>query len=173
MLSRKIDKKRLWISIAIVGLMLVVSFINIGIDRRHAYDLENQTRIFDSLLDLSFLDKYATENNQNDQRRMITVIYNEETYTVSAFVFESKEGAWTFAKEISGSNYQKLNEELGRNHFHYSQVKSFLGLFSSRKSMIISDNKILLIEGSGSAKDYAAFVDFVMRHLPQKVDFTK
>ena len=100
-------------------------------------------------------------------------VYDEETYTVSAFVFESKESAWTFAKEISGSNYQKLNEELGRNHFHYSQVKSFLGVFSSRKSMIISDNKILLIEGSGSAKDYAAFVDFVMRHLPQKVDFTK
>ncbi len=172
--KRKLSNKQaILLSVVIVGLMLVISFINMGIDMRNSYDLDNNAYMFESLADLSFLDEYAVEKELTDQNKTIELLYDGETYAVSAFVFESKESAWACAKRISGNDYQKLNGELGNINFRYSQTKSFLGLFVSRKTLIVSDNKLLLIEGKSDAKEYAAFLGFVMEHLSLKVDFTK
>ncbi len=173
-------KHRIIFAMVMIALLIAIAFTTLLIDNHYAYDLQNKGYIFNNITDLDFLDEHITKNHMEDKelltiqpnnRKCAQLEYNDETYTIYAYVFESKEDAWEYAKRISNNHYQLLYEEFGQTNFRYRKTRNILGIYVNRKTMLVSENKVLLMEGTGNSKKYSEFIGFVMENLPQKIDY--
>jgi len=161
------------ILIAIIALAFVSSII---LHIKYDYLLKNDLYIFENISDLSFLDEYIIKDDIPDkadnytQRKCVDVKYNGKTYSVYAYTFKTNEAAFKYASKKSKSDYNALYEQTGETDFYFGKTTSLFGLFNNRKTLLVSKNNVLILEGKTGAKDYSDFLGFVFEKLPQKIE---
>ncbi len=173
-------KKRFIISLGIVGVLVVVSCCMILSSIKNRYDYENESRMFETIDDLAFIDEYIVEQNINDEdisdaneayfleSKTVTIEYNGNKINVFAYTFESTEYCIEYANKASGNNYKNLYSGDDISQYYYKHT-SFINIVQSEKLLVFSNEKAYVISAKISEKDFNEFIKYFMNHLPTKV----
>lgn len=171
-------KTRIIITIAMVALLFGACVVAMIVDINNAYDIKNNSNIFETINDLDFLDANdpvgIEDKNEieNLNEKLVKVTYENTDFNIYAYEFDSKEQAWIYAKKISGNNYSTLYETFGETSFHYTKTVNILGIYQKRQTMIVSENKVLLIASSCNSQKYSEFLGYIFGELPVKVEYS-
>ena len=60
------NKKRLIFALAFVGVLVILSFCLMNLSRKNQYDYANNSRIFEDINDLAFLDEFVVDGKISD-----------------------------------------------------------------------------------------------------------
>lgn len=177
------NKKRLLILFSIVGVWLIVSFCMIRLSIKNSYDYKNNTRMFETVDDLAFIDEYVVEENirLDDvildtfeeyllENKTVTIEYNGIKINIFAYTFESTECCIEYANKVSGNNYKPFysGDDISE---YYHELDS--NLISQREKLLVfSNEKAYVISVKMTVKElseFREFIEFFMNQLPIEV----
>lgn len=172
-------KKRLIISLSIVGVLVILSFCMMIVSTKKRYDYRNNSRIFETIEDLDFIDEYVVEENINldnnileeyvSESKTVSIEYNENEINIFAYVFTDIEHCLEYAQKVSGNNYKKTYSG-GNIARHYYKHTSFLNMAQTEKLLVFSNEKAYVITAKISDKKFNEFITYFMGQLPIKVE---
>ena len=132
MIYKRNKKQSLIIALAIVGVLIIISLINISIENKNKYNFSDGGYMFNSFEDLDFLEDYKTDKKVTDQKATdkgegccFEVKYNDNTYQIYGYVFQNKEDAWEYANKLTSTNFKSIHELTGRTDFVSLKSGSF------------------------------------------------
>ena len=172
------NKKAAIFSFGIVSLCLVVSLCMTLSSIRNLYDYENESRIFDSIDDLSFIDEYVIKSPIIDsykpyfsESKTATIEYNDKKINIFAYTFENIEHCVEYASNVSGNRYETLPSGDDISLYYYRH-RSFLNMFQSEQLLIFSNEKAYVISAKIPEKVFNEFIAYFMHQLPVQVQMT-
>lgn len=170
-------KARIIISVVIVMVLFIVWVVFTVKDENNKYDIKSNSYIFETMSDLDFLnDNEIMEIDDKHEigcisRRCVKIKYDNTNFNVYAYEFASKEQAWVYARKINGNNYSSLYKDTNSTNFYYSTTTNIFGIYQSRLTMVISENKVLLISSNCNSKKYTHFLTYLFEQLPLRVEY--
>jgi len=174
------DRTRLIIALVIVGAMVVASMGMLIVSVVNGYDYQNNSRIFEDISDLDFLDEYATEESITDGRvdaqsvyksKAVRINYNGNEIDIFAYTFIDTASAIKYANKVSGNNYD-LNYDGGEISRYYYKHTSFLNIFQSEELLVFSNENAYVIKSKIPEKEFNEFIEYFMTNLPLAVEIT-
>ena len=178
-----IDKKRLLITVILVIVLIAISIIMAISAQNNRFDYKNNSYIFGTVNDLSFIDEYVVEENiQLDKHifntyesclseyKTVHLDYNGKKINVFAYTFTDTDFCLDYVKDVTGSNYKSLNN--GNIASYYYKHTSFFNIYQSEKLVVFQNNKCYAISAKMSQDDFNQFVEYFMNNLPVKLEMT-
>lgn len=175
-------KKRFIIISSVIVIMLFLSLCSLILSIINDYDYKNKTRIFNSIDDLNFIDKYVIEEDIKSYDKIISryekhlldcknvrIKYNGKKIDIHSYVFKSPEYCLDYAGEVSGNNYYELYMRNGRklSMYYHKQI-----IFFSEKLLVFSGEKVYVIHSKSSQKNFNKFIEYFMEQLPLEVQMS-
>ena len=180
--KQEVSIKRVIVSVCIV---LLIGAVDLWSIINNQYDYMHDTRIFDTISDLSFIDDYVIEDNLEDkqisnvsnenllQSKQVMIDYNGRKIKIYAYVFSNTKDCLEYAQDVSGNYYEDIYiRKNGKMSWSYYKGVSFLGLFQSEKLIVFSEEKAYVIKAKISQKKFNEFIEFFMEQLPLEVQIS-
>ncbi len=172
------DRTRLIIALVIVGAIVLASMGMLIVSVVNGYDYQNNSRIFEELSDLDFLDEYATEDSITDGRveaesvsksKAVRINYNGNEIDIFAYTFIDTESCIEYANKVSGNNY-KNSYDSGEISRYYYKHTSFLNIFQTEELLVFSNENAYVIKSKIPEKEFNEFMEYFMTNLPLAVE---
>ena len=125
-------KKRLIFSIIIVSLLLGISLFMIISSVKNGYDYENESKMFESINDLDFLDEFVIEDIDDiastfTEGKSVQIEYDGCKIKIYAYTFADENVCVDFAEQFTGNKYSDIDIE--NRPIHFYKHFSFLNIF--------------------------------------------
>ena len=177
-------KKRIIFTTSIVGILLIIIFCMMISSINNNYDYENNSKMFEKIEDLNFLDQYVVEENiELDKHaikvgkeniignKTVSIEYNGDKISIFAYVFSNSVYCLEYASEVSGNDYANFYDSDSITKYCY-RYKSFLNIFPSEELLVFSREKAYVISAKISEKDFNDFIEYFINQLPIELEMT-
>lgn len=142
-------------------------------------DVFNNCKTFSSFDDFAFLSKHSNDTTYDKEQAndvmplnqvRYEVTYEKVNYTVYAYEFTSKDDCYKYVKILTGTDYNSVEEQSKRTEFTYYKSASFIGFFQHVDSYVITETKVMRVQGNANNKTYNKFMQFLFANLPTAVE---
>ena len=168
----KIDKKRLIFALAFTAVLVILSICMLITSIKNGYDYENNSRMFESMSDLAFLDELVTDENSKDNNiknisykdsKVVKIQYNNREICIYAYDFSTVTECQKYARNVSGNDYQDIEA-----HSFYKHT-SFLNIIQSEELLVFCNDKAYVISAKIPETEFNEFMEYFMNQLPTVV----
>ena len=144
---------------------------------RNRFDYESNSRIFDSISDLDFLNEFALDESikdkyisdiEFDDSRTVLADYNGNKIRIYAYDFSSVENCLEYAENVSGNNYlySYNGEDIA---WYYYEFSLFL---LNERLLVFYNDKAYVLSARLSEQEFNEFVVYFMSKMPTAVQIT-
>ena len=173
------DKRKIALRVILSISLIFVLLITVSCSSNR-FDYKNNSRMFERIEDLKFLDEFAkTENIQDknavgiayEESRTCKIFYQNWEIYIYAYLFTTTENCLVYANKVSGNNYNRLYDNESISMYYYKHT-SFFNIVQTEKLLVFDDEKAYVISAKISEKDFNIFIDYFMSQLPLSVEMS-
>lgn len=163
------NKKRLIFALAFVGVLVILSFCLMNLSRNNQYDYAHNSRIFEDINDLAFLDEFVVDGKISDNKikdinyedsKTVKIKYDNHEICIFAYDFSTVEECQKYAQNVSGNDYRKIEA-----HYFYKHT-SFLNIIQSEELLMFCNDKAYVISAKIPESEFNEFIEYFMNQLP-------
>lgn len=169
MFRTKADKSRFIFALAFAGVLVFISICMLVASIKNGYDYENNSRMFESVGDLAFLNELITDENIKDNNikdiscedsKLVKIKYDNYEICIFAYDFSTVEECKKYARNVSGNDYKDIEA-----HYFYKHT-SFLNIVQSEELLVFCNDKTYVISAKMPEHEFNSFIEYFMTQLP-------
>lgn len=178
--------KRMIVSLSVGAVIVLLSVCMMISSVMNGYDYKNNSKIYENIGNLDFLDEYIVEENikRKDKNikqfeegildcKNVIVEYDGSKIYIHSYIFKSSESCLDYVRAVNGNDYEELYiKNDGKLSMYYYKHISFLNIYQSEKLLVFSNEKAYVISAKIPEKDFNHFIEYFMEQLPLEVQMT-